>query len=111
VASLKFSEYLAKTLRYPAEAKEASITGKVFLTFVIEKNGGLTDIRVLRGLGSGCDEEAIRVLKASPKWIPGQQNGEVVREQFTLPVSFRVNDMPSKATPFLLRHKIFFACS
>jgi periplasmic protein TonB len=84
----KFYEYLQKNIRYPAVAKENNIQGKVFLTFVVEKDGSITDVKVLRGLGSGCDEEAMRVLRNSPKWKPGIQNGRPVRVQYQVPISF-----------------------
>ncbi|OOQ57670.1 energy transducer TonB [Mucilaginibacter pedocola] len=83
-----FNKYLAKAIRYPAVARENNVQGRVILTFVVEKDGSLTDIKVLRGIGSGCDEEAIRALKASPKWKPGIQNGRPVRVQFSVPVAF-----------------------
>ena len=84
----KFYAYLSKNIRYPAVAKENNVSGKVFVTFVVEKDGSLTDIKVVRGIGSGCDEEATRVLKASPKWTPGIQNGRPVRVQYTMPINF-----------------------
>jgi protein TonB len=83
-----FNKYLSKSIRYPAIARENNVQGRVILTFVVEKDGSLTDIKVLRSLGSGCDEEAIRALKASPKWKPGIQNGRPVRVQYSVPVSF-----------------------
>ncbi|GAB3918041.1 energy transducer TonB [Mucilaginibacter boryungensis] len=88
----KFGDYLGKNIRYPAVARENNVQGKVFLTFVVERDGSLTDIKVLRGIGSGCDEEAIRVIKASPKWKPGMQNGRAVRSQFTVPISFTLQE-------------------
>jgi periplasmic protein TonB len=81
-------KFLSENIRYPAEAAEKGIHGKVFVTFVVGEDGSITDIRVLRGLGGGCDEEAIRVIKAMPKWIPGRQRGKPVRIQFNLPVAF-----------------------
>jgi len=84
----KFYEYLAKNIRYPAVAKENNVQGKVFLTFVVERDGSITDVKVLRGLGNGCDEEAMRVLRAAPKWKPGIQNGRPVRVQYQVPISF-----------------------
>ncbi|HWD88858.1 MAG TPA: TonB family protein [Mucilaginibacter sp.] len=84
----KFYEYLAKNIRYPAVAKENNVQGKVFLTFVVEKDGSITDVKVLRGIGNGCDEEAVRVLRNAPKWKPGIQNGRPVRVQYQVPVSF-----------------------
>ncbi len=84
----KFYAYLQKNMRYPAVAKENNVQGKVFVTFVVERDGALTDIKVVRGIGSGCDEEAIRVLKSSPRWTPGIQNGRPVRVQYTMPINF-----------------------
>jgi len=84
----KFYAFLGKNIRYPAVARENGTQGKVILQFVCERDGSLTDIRVVRGIGDGCDEEAIRVLKSSPKWSPGIQNGRPVRCQYNIPVSF-----------------------
>jgi protein TonB len=84
----KFGAYLGKAIRYPAIARENNVTGRVILTFVVERDGSLTDIKVVRGIGSGCDEEAVRALKASPKWTPGIQNGKPVRVQYSVPVAF-----------------------
>ncbi|MCQ6961260.1 energy transducer TonB [Mucilaginibacter aquariorum] len=83
-----FGKYLQKNMRYPAIARENNVQGRVVLTFVVERDGSLTDIKVLRSLGSGTDEEAVRVLKASPKWKPGIQNGRPVRVQYSIPVNF-----------------------
>lgn len=84
----KFYKYLSKSIRYPAMAQENNIQGKVFLSFIIEKNGSLTDIKVERKLGYGTDEEAVRVLAASPKWVAGVQNGKFVRVKYNIPISF-----------------------
>lgn len=86
-----FSSYLLKNIQYPQEARNMKIRGKVDLTFVVEKNGTLSDIKVVHGLGSGCDQEAVRVLKASPKWRPARQKGHIVRQQYNLPVRFWVS--------------------
>jgi TonB family protein len=84
----KFYDFLKKTVKYPKEAQDKNIQGKVFLSMTIEKDGSLTDIKVDRKLGGGTDEEAVRVLKASPKWIPGVQNGQKVRVKYNIPISF-----------------------
>lgn len=84
----KFYAYLSKAIRYPATAQEINLQGKVFLSFIIEKSGMLTDIKIERKLGYGTDEEAVRVLKASPKWMPGIQNGKPVRVKYNIPISF-----------------------
>lgn len=80
--------YLQQNIKYPEEAKELGIQGKVFVTFVVEVDGSITDVRVLRGIGGGCDEEAIRVVRSMPKWVPGKQRGVPVRVQFNLPIKF-----------------------
>jgi len=81
-------KFLQENIKYPEEAKELGVQGKVFVTFVVEVDGSITDVRVLRGIGAGCDEEAIRVVKSMPKWVPGKQRGVPVRVQFNLPIKF-----------------------
>ena len=83
-------KYLHNNMKYPLQAKELGIQGKVFLSFVVEKDGSVTDVSLLRGIGGGCDEEAIRVVKNMPKWIPGKQRNIPVRVRFNLPVNFRL---------------------
>ena len=80
--------FLQENIKYPEEAKELGVQGKVFVTFVVEVDGSITDVRVLRGIGAGCDEEAIRVVRNMPKWVPGKQRGVPVRVQFNLPIKF-----------------------
>jgi len=87
----KFYAYVGKSIKYPPMAAENNIQGKVFLSFVVEKNGQLTDIHVDRKLGGGTDEEAVRVLKASPRWTPGIQNGKPVRVKYNIPISFTLS--------------------
>ncbi len=81
-------EYIARNIRYPAMARESGIQGRVFVNFVVERDGSVTNVRVLRGIGGGCDEEAIRVVEAMPNWTPGRQRGQAVRVSFNLPVRF-----------------------
>lgn len=83
-----WGKYLEKSMKYPPIARENNITGRVIVSFVVEKNGELTDIVVVRGIGSGCDEEALRLLKNSPSWKPGIQNGRSVRVAYTIPIFF-----------------------
>jgi TonB family protein len=90
-----FSELLGANLKYPVKAKENNIQGRVFITFIVEKDGSLSSLKVVRGIGSGCDEEAVRVLALSPKWSPGLQNGKVVRVSYTLPISFKLSPPPA----------------
>ncbi|OQX78524.1 MAG: energy transducer TonB [Bacteroidetes bacterium 4484_249] len=84
-------KYLNSNIKYPQMARESGIQGRVFVTFVVEKDGRVTDVRVLRGIGGGCDEEAIRVIKNMPNWNPGKQRGKSVRVQFNMPILFKLN--------------------
>lgn len=86
-----FGKFLGSNLRYPAYARKNNIQGRVFLSFVVEKDGALTNIQVARGIGGGCDEEAVRVISISPKWTPGIQNGKAVRTSFTIPIFFQLD--------------------
>ncbi len=83
-------KFLSENIKYPEEAKEIGTQGRVFLTFVVEVDGSITDVKILRGIGSGCDDEAVRVVKSMPKWIPGKQRGVPVRVQFNLPIVFKL---------------------
>lgn len=87
-----FGKYLRKNLRYPASAADAGIMGRVVLSFVVERDGSLTDIKVVKGIGFGCDEEAVRVIKKSPLWSPGIQNKRNVRVQYTMPIMFQISE-------------------
>ncbi|ASU36105.1 energy transducer TonB [Mucilaginibacter xinganensis] len=87
-----FGKYLGKNIHYPAVARENGTQGRVIVSFVCERDGSLTDIHVVRGIGDGCDEEAIRVIKASPKWSPGIQNGRPVRVAYSVPISFALSE-------------------
>jgi periplasmic protein TonB len=83
-------QWLADNIKYNAMAREVGAEGKVFLRFVVEKNGEITDIKVMRGLGYGLDESAVNAVKTMPRWTAGKQNGRNVRVQFTLPVQFKL---------------------
>ncbi len=84
----QFWSFLAKTMRYPAKAREQNIQGIVILQMVVEKDGSLSNIQVVRGVSEDLDREAIRLMKLSPKWMPGMQNGQAVRTQYTVPIGF-----------------------
>jgi protein TonB len=84
-------KFLADHLKYPEMAKSANIQGTVFIAFVVEKDGRMSDIKVVRGIGGGCDEESVRVLKMMPKWKPGKQREQPVRVSFGIPIQFRLN--------------------
>lgn len=81
-------KYLGQNIKYPQLARDNGITGKVYVTFVVEKDGSIANPKVLRDIGGGCGQEAIRVVKSMPKWTPGKQRGKAVRVQFNLPVNF-----------------------
>ncbi|RYF09537.1 MAG: energy transducer TonB [Flavobacteriales bacterium] len=85
-----FTKYMERNLRYPSRAQEESIQGKVFVSFVVEIDGSITDVKVLRGIGFGCDEEAMKVIKKSPLWKPGKNKGTPVRVRYNMPINFNL---------------------
>jgi len=84
-------KFLAKNIEYPTLAKENNIQGVVALTFVVGKDGSVTDVQVVKDIGGGCGKEAVRVVKSMPKWVAGEANGNPVKVRFTLPVRFRLD--------------------
>jgi len=86
-----FYKYIGKKMRYPPQARRMGIEGKVFVQFVVDKTGNITDVKVIRGIAAGCDEEAIRVIKNSPKWNPGKQRGKAVKVRMVLPITFKLS--------------------
>ena len=86
----RLMEYVAKNIKYPQIARETGIQGRVFVGFVVEPDGSVSNVKVLRGIGGGCDEEAVRVVKSMPKWKPGKQRGKAVRVSYMLPVNFKL---------------------
>lgn len=85
-----WAKFLQRNLNYPSMAQENGIQGKVFVSFVVEKDGSISNVTVLKGIGAGCDQEAMRVIKKSPKWNPGKQNGQNVRVRYNIPLSFMI---------------------
>lgn len=83
-------EYLAKSVKYPVVAEENGIQGRVIMTFVLERDGSITDVKVAKSVDPSLDKEAIRVIQSMPKWNPGKQNGSTVRVKYTVPVTFRL---------------------
>ena len=86
----KLMEYVAKNVKYPQIARETGVQGRVYVNFVVEPDGSVSNVSVLRGIGGGCDEEAVRVVKNMPKWKPGKQRGKAVRVSYMLPVNFKL---------------------
>ena len=84
-------KYLQENIKYPQSAKDNKIEGRVFVTFVVEKDGSITNAAVIRGIDKECDAEALRVVSSMPKWNPGQQDGKNVRTQFTIPIYYKFN--------------------
>ncbi|MGE0770802.1 MAG: energy transducer TonB [Cyclobacteriaceae bacterium] len=85
-----FYKYVQDKMKYPAQARRMGIEGRVFVEFVIEKDGRITDVRAVKGIGAGCDEEAIRVVEAAPAWNPGKQRGKPVKQRMVLPITFKL---------------------
>lgn len=83
--------YLGNNIKYPEQAKRDSIAGRVFVSFIVETDGRVTNVKILRGIGGGCDEEAIRVVSSMPNWKPGMQRGEAVRVAYNLPIKFALH--------------------
>jgi periplasmic protein TonB len=89
------TKFIKDNLRYPEIARENNVQGKVFASFIVEIDGRLTNFKILRGLGYGCDEEAIRLLKTMPKWVPSREFNDSTkfrRVQFTQPILFKIHD-------------------
>lgn len=89
--NVAFLEYVGKNLRYPEELKENKLEGKVYVEFVIEKDGSVENVQVLKGIGGGADQEAVKVIKNSPRWSPGKHGGEPVRVRMVIPISFKLS--------------------
>lgn len=83
-------KYVGENIVYPQVAKDNNITGKVYVTFVVERDGSVSGVKVLRDIGGGCGPEAVRVVKSLPRWKPGKQRGRPVRTQYNLPISFNL---------------------
>ncbi len=84
--------YIQENIKYPQSAKANKIEGRVFVSFVVEKDGSITNAAVMRGIDKECDAEALRVVSSMPKWTPGQQDGKNVRTQFTIPIYYKLNN-------------------
>jgi protein TonB len=87
------NKYISDNIHYPDAEKKAGITGTVYITFVVERDGSLSGVKVLRGVvnGAGLDAEGVRVISSMPKWIPGVQGGQVVRARMNIPIHFQLN--------------------
>lgn len=88
---LALMKFIQKNVRYPAIAKEYNITGKVYVSFIVDKQGNVTNVKIVRGVDKNLDAEAVRVVSALPKYKPGKQRGKAVRVMFTIPINFTLN--------------------
>ncbi|WP_375585898.1 energy transducer TonB [Cyclobacterium xiamenense] len=86
-----WNKYLSKNLKYPTQARRMGIEGTVYVVFVVNTDGSIQDVDILRGIGGGCDEEAMRVVKNAPAWEPGRQRGRPVRVKMRLPIRFKLS--------------------
>ncbi len=111
----KLFKYLGDNMRYPAAAERANVQGRVFVSFVVTKEGDIADVQILKGLGFGCDEEAIRVVSRMPNWTPGKQSGKPVNVRFNLPIMFELEEgslkksvgvVPSPPGPLVSQDKV-----
>ncbi|MCE6988692.1 M56 family metallopeptidase [Dyadobacter sp. CY323] len=96
-------KFMATKIRYPSAAVKANISGRVFLSFIVTDDGNISEVEVLKGIGYGCDDEAVRVLKMFPKWQPGRQNGIPVNVKYNLPINFQLEDTDSKKSALKLK--------
>jgi protein TonB len=83
-------QYLSNTIQYPVVAEENGVQGRVIVTFVVERDGSITDVKVVKSVAPSLDREAVRVVRSMPKWTPGKQKGDAVRVKYTMPVTFRL---------------------
>jgi TonB family protein len=87
----KLQAFLAENITFPETAKESGIQGTVYVTFIVRKDGRISGAKILRGIGGGCDEEALRVVKKMPRWKPGTQSGKNIDVQFNIPIVFKLD--------------------
>lgn len=85
-----FYDYINNNIKYPSQARRMNIEGRVFVQFIIEKDGSISQVEAIRGIGESCDEEAVRVVASAPRWEPGKQRGKPVRVKMVLPISFKL---------------------
>lgn len=88
----ELNRYLSRNIKYPKEARDNNIKGRVTIGFIVEKDGTLTNVKLVRGIGGGCDEEAVRAMSVSPKWNPGLNSGKPVRVRYSIPVAYALSE-------------------
>ncbi|HEY5826456.1 MAG TPA: energy transducer TonB [Cyclobacteriaceae bacterium] len=85
-----FYKYVGEKIKYPAQARRMGIEGRVFVSFVIGKDGSVSEVKATKGIGAGCDEEAVRIIQSAPAWKPGRHGGRTVKQRMVLPITFRL---------------------
>ena len=85
-----FYKFVFDKIKYPAQARRMGIEGKVFIEFVVNRDGSIVDVKFIKGIGAGCDEEAVRVVQSAPAWSPGKQRGKPVRQKMVIPITFKL---------------------
>lgn len=83
--------FISSTLEYPQQSKENNVEGRVLVKFIVEKDGSISNVEILKGLDEYCNQEAMRVIKAMPRWKPGENKNKVVRQQFAIPIRFKLS--------------------
>ena len=89
-------KFMLENIKYPAEAMKNNVQGKVFVQYIVRADGSITDVKILRGIGGGCDDEAMRVIKLMPKWNPGMDKGKPVDVEFVMPINFALDSHPKE---------------
>lgn len=85
-----FYKYIKKKMKYPKQARRMGVEGKVYVQFIVDQSGNITNIKIMKGIGAGCDEEAKRVIREAPKWKPGKQRGRPVKQKIVVPIVFKL---------------------
>jgi protein TonB len=85
-----FYKFVGEKIKYPAQARRMGIEGKVFVEFVVNRDGSIVDVKAIKGIGAGCDEEAVRIVQSAPAWTPGKQRGKPVRQKMVIPITFKL---------------------
>ncbi len=85
-----FYKYVGEKIKYPAQARRMGVEGRVFVQFVVNRDGSIVDVTAIKGIGAGCDEEAVRIVQSAPPWKPGKQRGKPVRQKMVIPIIFKL---------------------
>jgi protein TonB len=86
-----FYKYVGEKIKYPKQAQRMGIEGRVFVSFVIGRDGTISEVKAVKGIGAGCDEEAVRIIQSAPAWKPGRHGGRTVKQRMVIPIIFQMN--------------------